>query len=50
MTLWFAGLAIGALFGWFWGYAASQRSIVITLPAETEGLSGVGTEPTRTDS
>lgn len=35
MTLWFAGLAIGVLFGWCWGWAAGQRSITVTLPAET---------------
>lgn len=32
MTLWLTGLAIGALFGFAWGYAAAQRSVVITLP------------------
>lgn len=38
MTLWFAGLAIGVLFGWCWGYAAGAKSVtVITLPAKTEG-------------
>lgn len=32
---WMIGLTIGVLFGWFWGYAAGQRSVVIPLPAET---------------
>ena len=43
MTLWLAALAIGALFGWFWGYAAGQRSVVI-LSAQSTPLSGAGTE------
>ncbi len=50
MTLWFAGLAIGALFGFAWGWAAGQRSVVIALPADSTALPGVGAEPTRTDS
>jgi hypothetical protein len=38
MTLWVAGLAIGALFGFAWGYTAGRRSVIITLPAQTEAL------------
>lgn len=40
MTLWLLGLAIGALFGFFWGYAAGQRSAVVILPADSTALSG----------
>jgi hypothetical protein len=36
--LWICGLAIGALFGFAWGYSAGQRSVIITLPAQTEAL------------
>jgi hypothetical protein len=36
MTLWLAGLAIGALFGWCWGFTAGQRSVIITLPDTPE--------------
>ena len=43
MTPYLTGLAIGALFGFFWGYAAGQRSVVIALPADSTALSGVGT-------
>lgn len=38
MTLWVAGLAIGALFGFAWGYSAGQRSVIISLPVQTEAL------------
>lgn len=43
MGLWLAGLSIGALFGFAWGWTAGQRSVVI-LPAETDPLS----EPSQT--
>lgn len=43
MTPYLIGLGIGSLFGWFWGYAAGQRSVVI-LPAQSTPLSGAGTE------
>lgn len=35
MTLWLTGLAIGALFGFAWGFSAGQRS-VIALPVTPE--------------
>jgi hypothetical protein len=37
MTLWLAGLAIGALFGWCWGYSAgSKAAVIVTLPDTPE--------------
>ena len=43
--MWAIGLIVGLFFGGAWGYAAGQRSIVITpLSVETDPLSGVGTE------
>lgn len=35
---WLLGLAIGALFGWFRGFSAGQRSVIIALPAEINPL------------
>jgi len=32
MIAWFAGLAIGALFGFAWGWSAASKAVVITLP------------------
>lgn len=29
MTIWFTGLAIGALFGFAWGFNAGRNSVVI---------------------
>jgi hypothetical protein len=34
VLIWAAGLAIGGLFGWAWGYTTGQR----VLPREPEGL------------
>lgn len=36
MIAWFAGLAIGALFGFAWGWSAASSAVTITLPATTE--------------
>lgn len=36
MTLWLTGLAIGALFGFAWGWNAASKAVVITLPDEPE--------------
>lgn len=37
MTLWLAGLAIGALFGFAWGWAAGQRGVVVMVEVEPGG-------------
>lgn len=36
MTLWLTGLAIGAAFGWCWGFTAGRRARC-PLPAQSGG-------------